>query len=67
MRTKIYIQRKDIEKILETMDKFPTESNYQLVYDNSSGIGYTIDMIIPVSIENTEGQFTVEIAGVDNW
>ena len=64
---KIYIKKNEIEKILELMNKFPQESNYQLDYVNSSGLGYTIDMIVPVSIKGHTGDFKVSITDSSNW
>lgn len=54
-------------KILEIMDEFPQESNYQLEYDATSGIGYTIDIIIPTKIKSQQGNFVINIAGIDDW
>lgn len=67
IKSNIYIHKKDILKILETMEKFPSESNYQLVYDNTPGLGYCIDMIIPLTLDNQKGEFKVPIVGVENW
>ena len=64
---KIQFQKKDIEKILELMNKFPQDSNYQFDYVQSSNLGYTIDMIVNVSIKGHEGEFRVPIAGVEGW
>lgn len=67
IKSNVYIQKTDIVKILETMEKFPSESNYQLVYDNTPGLGYTIDMIIPLTLDNQKGEFKVPITGVESW
>lgn len=63
----MYIQKKDIEKILEIMNKFPKETTYCLESDSSSGIGSTMTLTLKTTIEGLEGQFTVEISGVEDW
>ena len=66
----IHLQKKHVEKILETMNKFPNGSNgdgvYKLDYEHH-GIGSSLDMIIPMSIKGQTGEFTVEIFGSDDW
>ena len=63
----INLQKKDVEKMLELMNKFPQESNYLVEYDCSPGLGYTIDMIVNVSIKGQQGQFKVPVTDVDSW
>lgn len=65
---RIYFQKRDIEKILEIINSFPSQvHNYQLEYDGSSGIGYCIDLIIEQEINGIKGEFRIPIAGVDEW
>jgi len=60
------LQKKDVEKILETMNKFPQERNYRFEYI-SHGIGSSLDMILDISIKGQPGEFRVEIFGSDDW
>lgn len=64
---KIQLQKKDVEKILELMDKFPQESNYQIDYVSTSGLGYSIDMIVPISVKGHTGEFKISITDSSNW
>lgn len=64
--TKINISKKDVERILELMEKFPKESNYTLEY-YPGAIGYTIEMVVPVSIKGILGDFKVEITDPGEW
>lgn len=66
--TTIYLRKKDVQKILEVMDKFPIDDNsaYKLEYDSYS-IGDCLDMIIDSKINDVEGQFRVEIFGSGEW
>lgn len=63
----MYITKKDIEKILEVMNKFPKDTTYLLESDSSSGIGSTMTLTLQTTIEGLAGEFTVEIGGVEDW
>jgi hypothetical protein len=63
----MYITKEDIEKILEVMNKFPTETTYCLKSDSSSGIGSTMTLTLQTTVEGLSGEFTVEISGVEDW
>ena len=63
----MYITKKDAEKILDVMNKFPKDTVYRLVTDNSSGIGSTMTLTVETTVEGLAGKFTVEISGVENW
>jgi len=63
----MYITRKDIEKILEIIDKFPDATSYQLQNENQSGIGSIFSLIIDTNINNTDVEVKVEISGVEDW
>ena len=63
----MYITKKDVEKVLEVMNKFPADTTYFLEYDSSSGIGSTLTLTLKTTIEGLTGEFTVEISGVEDW
>jgi hypothetical protein len=63
----MYITKKDAEKILDVMNKFPEDTVYRLKMDNSSGIGSTMTLTVETTVEGFAGNFTVEISGVENW
>jgi hypothetical protein len=63
----MYIQRKDIEKILELMDTFPNAHGYHLKTENDSGIGTNMYLIIFDTFNGVYGDLKVEVSGVDNW
>jgi hypothetical protein len=63
----MYITKKDAEKILDVMKKFPEDTVYRLKMDNSSGIGSTMTLTVETTVEGFAGNFTVEISGVENW
>ena len=63
----MYITKKDVEKILEVMNKFPEDTKYLLESDSSSGIGSTMTLTLQTTVEGLAGEFTVEISGVEDW
>jgi hypothetical protein len=63
----MYITKKDVEKILEVMNKFPKDTKYLLESDSSSGIGSTMTLTLETTVEGLAGEFTVEISGVEDW
>jgi hypothetical protein len=63
----MYITKKDAEKILDVMNKFPKDTVYRLKMDNSSGIGSIMTLTVETTVEGFAGNFTVEISGVENW
>ena len=64
---KIHLQKKDVEKMLEIMNKFPQDTNYQIDYSTSAGTGYTIDICVNVSIKGHQGEFRIPVTDVDSW
>ena len=63
----MYITKKDVEKILDVMNKFPKDTTYCLESDSSSGIGSTITLTLKTTVEGLAGEFTIEISGVEDW
>lgn len=63
----MYIDKDEVTKILDVMNKFPDARAFELHSDSSSGIGSVITMCVHTSINGLDGQFTVEISGVENW
>jgi hypothetical protein len=63
----MYLSRKEVQKILDTMDKFPTATSFKLIEDSHSGIGSVTSLIVSTNVNGLDGEFKVEILGVDNW
>ena len=64
---RIWLNRADIKKIHETLELFPEVDAFQLEVVDTSGIGYTIDMIVPQHINSIEGQFKIPVVGIEDW
>jgi hypothetical protein len=63
----MYLCREEVVKILDTMDKFPEATNFELLQDNSSGIGSVTTLIVHTTVNGLDGEFKTEISGVENW
>jgi hypothetical protein len=63
----MYIQRKDIEKILSVMDDFLDAKSYKLESDSSSGIGSVLTLTMDTKVNNRDVLVTVEISSVEDW
>ena len=63
----MYISIKEVEKILEVMEKFPDAASFELVEEGQSGIGSITSLIVHTNIGGMDGEFKVEISGVENW
>jgi hypothetical protein len=63
----MYLCREEVQKILETMDKFPDAKSFELLQDNSSGIGSVTNLIVHTTVNGLDGEFKTEISGVENW
>lgn len=65
---RIQFQKKDIEKILEIINKFPEQDKtYQLEYTESSGLGYCIHLILDYKTNGIKGELKIPIVDVDQW
>jgi hypothetical protein len=63
----MYLSRKEVQKILETMDLFPEATSFELLQDNHSGIGSVTSLTVQTVVNGLDGEFKVEISGVENW
>ena len=63
----MYISREEVQKILDTMDKFPETSSFELIQDGHSGIGCITSLVVHTTINGLDGEFKVEISGVEDW
>ncbi|MCK9369276.1 hypothetical protein M0R04_04995 [Candidatus Dojkabacteria bacterium] len=65
------LQRKDIVKIKKILDQFIEVDDFDLKFNQDSGIGYSIDMSFERSFtmgeEKVTGRLVVPISGVEDW
>ena len=63
----MFLNRKDIDKIKEVLDQFPTVDVFELDQDSSSGIGSVTVMSFAHEVNGVIGNFTIEVSGVEEW
>lgn len=63
----MYICKQEVEKILEVMNKFPDASSYVLEQESASGIGSITSLTVRTQVNGFDGEFKIEISGVENW
>ena len=63
----MYINKEDVTKILSVMEKFPEAASFELLEEGQSGIGSITSLIVHTTFKEVDGQFKIEISGVENW
>jgi hypothetical protein len=63
----MHLCRDEVVKILEAMDKFPEATSFELIQDNIGAIGSVTSLIVSTNVNGLDGEFKVEISGVENW
>ena len=61
------LNRKDIKKIKETLDKFPNVEVFELEQESGNGIGSYTHMTFAQEVNGQRGNFNIEISGVEDW
>jgi hypothetical protein len=64
---KFNLSKDEVVGILELMNNFPQDTNYEFDYAVSAGIGHTLSVVIPISVKGHKGTFKIEITGPENW
>ena len=57
----------DLAVITSIVKENDVEGNFELLYENSSGIGYSIDLVYEATINNRNVKVTVPVCGEENW
>jgi len=63
----IILNKKDLKKIQEIMDRFPESNTVEIEQDRNSGIGCITTVRLETEIQGVRGEFAVEISGVEEW
>lgn len=64
---KAYIHSEDIDRIKALMEALDYDGNIELEIDESSGIGRTVKVCVPQSINSLKGTFTYIVSSEENW
>ncbi len=63
----VSLLRQDIEKIKSVLDEFDVNTPIKVMVDESSGIGYTVDIEFEYELNGRIVNLRVSINGVENW
>lgn len=63
----IILHKKDVEKMLETLNKFPDLDVFELEQHSQSGIGSVTEMTFSTKVNGVTGSFSIEVSGVEDW
>jgi len=63
---KMLLQKSELEQIIKLMNDFDSEF-VTLRQSAGNGIGNILEADFPLTVNNTAGEFRVEISGVENW
>ena len=63
----MYILPEEVGKILEIMKKFPDAKSFFLESKSVSGIGNITSLTVATEVNGLDGEFKVEISGVESW
>jgi hypothetical protein len=67
MNKRLSLNRADIRVIQEKLDKFPNIDPFILEYNNASGIGYTLDILIETETNGVKGEFRIPVVTPEEW
>ena len=65
--SKIYLNKRDVERILEVIKENDLKDTFTLIHDNTSGIGYTLDMEFDAELNGRVITARVPIADSNDW
>jgi len=65
--SKIYLNKRDIERILEVIKENELEDTFTLIHDSTSGIGYTLNMEFDAELHGRVITARVVIADSTDW
>jgi hypothetical protein len=60
------LSKNDIKDIATFMLDTGAET-VEIKKDSSSGIGYSLDVTVPIDYAGRRGKFTITLCDVDNW
>ena len=66
MKKRMSFTVNELQSLIDLCNQFETDS-VTAVYEAGSGIGYTLQAELDITVKDTKGTFRTEISGVDNW
>jgi len=63
----MFLNKNDITKIQEILNKFPEVEYFEINQETGSGIGSVTTMTFTHEVNGYVGQFEIELSGVEDW
>ena len=67
MTSRIYMSKRELEIISDIVRENEIENSFELIYNNDSGIGSTLDMEFDHKLNGRYVTVRVNITDSDNW
>ena len=61
------LNRNELNKIQETLDKFPDVESFEIIEEGNNGIGSVLSIKFNHKVNDVVATIQVEIAGVESW
>ena len=61
------MNKEELQQILEVLEKFPGVETFELLHNDSSGIGNILNLSFPYVVNGIHSTQLIEISGVDKW
>jgi hypothetical protein len=67
MSSRIYISKTELLEVIKILEENNVEGVVELIYDNESGIGSTLDVEFDFELNNRTVAVRANVVGVENW
>jgi len=64
---RFYISKKEIEIINKIIEENDIHGAFELIHDDSSGIGYTLDLEFETEVNGRYATIRIPVTTVENW
>mgnify|MGYP003349294436 CR=1 FL=1 len=62
-----FIHTEDIDRIKSLMEAIDYDGNFEIEIDETSGIGRTVTVHVPYSVNSLRGIFSYVVSNVEEW
>ncbi len=67
MKNRIFTNKQELLEVIKILEENKVEDVVELIYDNESGIGSTLDVEFGFVLNNRTVSVRVSVIGVENW
>ena len=65
--SKVMMNPADVKVIAAIIEENNITGNFDLVYHDTSGIGYSIDLVYETEVNGRLAKVTIPVCGTENW